>query len=1419
MARIAVARPVTPSRTGRAAKRSIGTARVQAASETPWSPPRTSGPLTQRVGSSILDDFVAGHSAADVFREIVQNEFDGGGSEIEILFGETELTITGAGRAITAKGWSRLNVIAGTGSVIGGQAGDVVEAKANGIGSKNFGIRSLFLFGDRIHVRSNGRVALLDFGDMGTDNFPDPSSAGRTGVSIHVPYRRTPTRVLDPFTIEREQLAMTEIAKALLPTLVKLASAGKSPGIRRLTASSVRTGRRLEWRQSAKAELCRIKGVTAVRRTGRLEDWPDPAASRPLVQRIEELEFVRLAAIPPAQRHVDYPDYYRAGPTKLRVAVSLPLRRNRIDFQHAGHYYYPLQTPHSRTGSTVQVSAPFKLDNDRSSLLVNVWNTWLAGEAARLTQDLVGQDWFERFGADAYQALDAVHPADPVHYRDTVQAQLKSEACWPTMEVGRRRTFAKASDMVVAADPALEGFLQTSCYLDPALLKVERVAAMAEEAGARRFTVNSLVTLRCEAPGLKLATVLSAHEAHYHYADRPAAEPGRQRATAIALTTLWRSLSKENKLDLRGTPTTLTADGRLAAAEDLTKVEATNWDDCPEPMASRLDRGLTDATAVARYCKAFDLTRWVADACARASAGTIEDSERQAVYRWLLQPKVKIAPRLLALIRRSPVVTDRLGLWASPIDLAVLPPRDAALLKDIVHAPAPDLARRPDLLTRLTVRRKVNASDLEALARRVAAAPDLAANLEELLGRHVDLLRPSLLKVLAAVACLRSRAGTAVAPRQLHLPLASNVEWLDDDAQIVAGTAVGLYKKLGCLSEPKAETLYVALARRRTQGLAPQRPDDFYPALVEALKAEGSALSRWSAEPIVYLGGRYHAPEDCLVFQSAGGLFAAALPVFRGSDGVARALEALGASSVLRPRHWIALFRWFEGRAGTNGGALPAAERVLLREAYRRGQFQPRLEAPPELRFLLAANGKLFSLTDLANDRLLENDYPPLAEALETAGAAIAFGDIAEDSRNFLRRYGIHRLTDISGAPEVEPGQMKAPAPWLLRAREGRLTLLHRNDFAIALAELGYAQRRFDPAFKSASTSRVVQRLAAMTAIDVVSHIQLTFRIADKTVHIPADGAVIKDRIAIVAPRSSVDFDQIFAGVLAEFIGAVQLKDVRLLSPSIGALLHCRFITDFRSFLTRQGIPLPVALRDTGDGAQEDVFDGDARLEEALQDIMGSLDIRSEPRPAPPLTPPTPPPPPAPTTAAPIASPKPLPPLNIVTLTVLETTGQAPAAPSTAASSGCSGGSNGWTPPTPEDTARDRLVGARGEELVYRLELERLRALGYAKPEEVVIWRASTQPGADHDIQSVDEKGHVLWIEVKSTTGGDGRFEWSRAEFETAMREGPYYEVVRVYEANTTNPTAKRFRNPAALQGKGLRLELNTLRAFVESKS
>ena len=61
-------------------------------------------------------------------------------------------------RDIHRKGWSRLETLLG--------AGGDVEAKQDGIGSKNHGLRSAFLLGDRIGVQSDGlRVDMTVRGD------------------------------------------------------------------------------------------------------------------------------------------------------------------------------------------------------------------------------------------------------------------------------------------------------------------------------------------------------------------------------------------------------------------------------------------------------------------------------------------------------------------------------------------------------------------------------------------------------------------------------------------------------------------------------------------------------------------------------------------------------------------------------------------------------------------------------------------------------------------------------------------------------------------------------------------------------------------------------------------------------------------------------------------------------------------------------------------------------------------------------------------------------------------------------------------------------------------------------------------------------------------------------------------------------
>lgn len=58
-----------------------------------------------------------------------------------------------------------------------------------------------------------------------------------------------------------------------------------------------------------------------------------------------------------------------------------------------------------------------------------------------------------------------------------------------------------------------------------------------------------------------------------------------------------------------------------------------------------------------------------------------------------------------------------------------------------------------------------------------------------------------------------------------------------------------------------------------------------------------------------------------------------------------------------------------------------------------------------------------------------------------------------------------------------------------------------------------------------------------------------------------------------------------------------------------------------------------------------------------------------------------------------------------------------------------------WLPPTPEEVAHTGRLGERGEALVYRMELERVRGMGYEEPERYVVWTSRNEPGDDHYIR------------------------------------------------------------------------------------
>lgn len=236
-----------------------------------WTPPSIADDeFRQLIGSSVLEQFVAGHDPMDVVRELVQNEFDAGGAAMSLEFSEDALIVSGTGKFIDAKGWARLGVILGTGTVVGAGGSGSIAPKEDGIGSKNLGLRSLFRFGDRIHVYSNGKMAVLDLPCMGTLQKPDSASRAQAGIKIVVPFREQARGILSGFDADAESHAIDEIAAGLFGTLGKLSLTGRKPGIRKLTVSSVRSGRRLTWSQTSKAANSPAKGISVTVRSGRL---------------------------------------------------------------------------------------------------------------------------------------------------------------------------------------------------------------------------------------------------------------------------------------------------------------------------------------------------------------------------------------------------------------------------------------------------------------------------------------------------------------------------------------------------------------------------------------------------------------------------------------------------------------------------------------------------------------------------------------------------------------------------------------------------------------------------------------------------------------------------------------------------------------------------------------------------------------------------------------------------------------------------------------------------------------------------------------------------------------------------------------------------------------------------------------------
>jgi hypothetical protein len=1403
-----------PERTAR-----VTSSPVVAIDEPDYVPPDYGASRRTRIGSSVIEQFVAGHDAGDVLRELVQNEYDGGGDKLTLTFGSKSVEVIGSGRNIERSGWERLSVIVGTGNVMGTRGAEVVVPKENGIGSKNFGLRSLFRFGDEIHVRSAGQVALLDLQTQETGRAPDPQSRGAKGVRLFVPYRTGSTETLEEFTVEREAHALELMAASMPDTLLKLAHGGKKSGLREVNVRSIRTGRILRWRQEASSARCRTSGVSMTARRGRLSDGNARVVS------FHEEEFSRTVELPAEYSARRFPSYYRAAGGRVKIAVSVPIARREIDLGQNGHFYYPLKAPASRTGCPVSVSAPFELNQDRSGLNDLQWNDWLIDQAVELVMDLLVSDWFVRYGTDAFTTLACDGVAAPDRFATRLAERLRGDACWPTLARGDMR-FAKADAIVLPSDDLYAGFLGDARYLDPALSADENLRELAEKCGAKPFTVASLVRLRCAGEdGQSLKTTVEA-AAKFYFTNYDESTRGldMQKRQASALSAFPRRLSKQMRFDLGNTPSTLSATGDLRPAIELMIVDPDLWADCPEPEANRLHPDLVPFKAISVHCRVFDEEQWLIDAAKRAADAAPNDRERETLYRKLLAREAPISRAALSALRSNPVVKNQRGDWVAPVEMVNLKKALARFLDPAIDGPSKDLLAAPNLMARLRIRENLSSTDLVRFARLVEDQPKTAERFEKLLTDNLKLLSTAIVEELRKITWLRTKSGQLAAPENLHLDTATNRLCIGDDDLIVAGTNELLHHKLKLKTAPDSDTLLEIIEAHRDRTEPLPRPDLVYSALVAAIGRERRAKAEFADQRICWVKDAYHAPSDILVGLRIPPLLAEAIPVFRHADDVGQAYQALGAPASLTDEHWTRFFQFVDIEWAIKGPVDQRQRRILL-EAYN---LRGPLGLPAGLEnvsCLLDDRSRLFSLAQLRAGQLVEPDFVALEQELRATDSKIGIIERSERSRVFFTALGIRPLSAIAGTGQPELGAPGRPHLWYKPKHSERvLAMLHRPLFARALYEIAFRNRHGHAGFVPASRSEIATRLAAITEIAFFQSMGRRYSVGGASVLVPAQVAVSEQRIDLVAPKTKGSFQLLLAEALAEIAGATNVGTMRSLANAFLPLVLAATLEELTDYLDRMGIPRgrEWELDDDVESDLGEEEDGDDDAEEiALRQVFDNLDTNrdrsgSEPPPVEPA-PSTPPNPPPPTTPPPAPPPFKLPNIDDVDLTVADAKGRQIESQQ---SSGGGGGSGTWLPPTLAEVERAGLLGQRGEELIYRMELKRVSELGYEKPERYVIWTSRDEPGADHDIRSIDAEGRPRWLEVKATMGSDGRFDWPRKEFEKAFRERDRYELWRVYRVADKTPVAKCFPNPAKMLGaRQILLELGLLRAKIEDIS
>jgi hypothetical protein len=1368
-------------------------------------------PFGFRVGESVLTEFVRSHDFPAVFTELVQNEYDAGGKKLFVHFGENSLTIKGNGVPIDRKGWNRLCVVMGTGRV--GGSSEEVEAKRNGIGSKNFGLKTLFLFGDAILIQSAGKKAAQHI-RQGTmlAPIPDTETANSRGVTITVPYRLEASGKLNAFTPDSEQQVMDSLAQSFASTLLKLSEPNRRNSLEEVIVSSDRLNRKITWKQVAKHNSTAKKGFKLLTRR---VSMTDTAQEKKIL--IEEYEWQSLVEIPQTFGGIDIPGYFQDRRNRIKIGVSLRTSRGKLRPEYGtGIVYYPLGVAHARTGNAVSINAPFEMDDNRSQIIapgLSLRNKWLLETAAEMTIKLLPTDWFERFGASAYAAIGQLDDSAMQVYSDAILSHLNSSECWPSRDKlsgrGKKQTFEKATNLNFAERVELDHFLDKGQYLHDALSSHKGAREVAKASGVKSFTLDSLVRIRCAGNDTEqLETKVGEGESNYYFTRFPDAwlEINSQIQCVNALNANSRRLSNQNRNDLKLAPTTLAATGALAQAQGLYRVPIELSKTCPVPLSQQLHPDLTHSKVLGKPWTSKALMKWVQEVCERAELGEASAQEREAIYMYVLSIDGRLPPAAKKAVINAPILLDSLNEWVEPKNITLRNVAGARIFGHALHFPHRDYAKNTALARALGFRVRISGDDVVRFAELIPDNNQLTEHFEIALQKYTALLTKRIIKQLTAIPFLRCSDGVLRAPSEVYLNTAKLQACVGPKGPYPAGESKKVYQLLGCQIEASLEAMTDFLLELR-EDIRPPKSDLFYPELILALKREGEELNSLQNDEILWIGSKFAKPLDTLVASQNAKYFDQVLPCVSGFKlSVLESYLKLGAHSEPTNYHWEKLLTWIGSSYEEDRRPLKFESRKAVRQAYIGLSEAPTF--PAQLPWLLDETGILHRLGKVKSNSFLIDDDVQLSEAIRQNKNSIVFADVRERATKlFFMDLGVRFLTQVRRKLEDTIGEECKPPRWF--NEEKNLERISRTAFGQALTKLVAHEFRRDPTLLE-GLNDISKKLRSIGGIQFVENIRRRYRISDATISVLVPAAWKNDVIFLTLVHSNASLVDNLAYCISDELFTDLDHQVRF-SDALYRLLSCRSARDIRHYMEKKGIgwksepdeDFGIESDDEGDindlvtniltesiSAQKKAKGGSEQPSDQHDVDLEEIETETETEEF-----------------------EPLPPIDDVEPDVVEpTTDWTP--PETRGTGGGSGGGTS-SPPTETHRNRDEEIGRRGEEIVYNLEKERVRRLGLST--EKVVWVAKNRPTANHDIQSIDKDGSKLFLEVKSTSGTGGRFFWSKAEFQLALTERGSYILCRVYNAGTQTPKIRQFRDPIALLKNGaLELDFESLKGEIE---